>query len=100
MCPYCNRIGSSRLANESRYHCKRCHTTYSATVGTVLHNSKLDPRKWVCAVPLVITDEPLSVRKLAAAIRVNKNTASMMIMRITDAAPSQKSLLLSIGDAP
>ncbi|MEA5470432.1 IS1595 family transposase [Spirulina sp. 06S082] len=96
-CPYCESIKASLLKKEQRYHCNECFTSYSVTVGTLFHQTHVDLKKWFLAIALVVgRPEGISVRKLAKAIEVNKNTAALMIKRIHQAAIDEPELLEKI----
>jgi transposase-like protein len=60
-CPYCNSANASALPKEYRYHCNNCNTSYSVTVGTIFHNTKLDLQKWFLAISLILNAKKASV---------------------------------------
>lgn len=66
---------------EYRYHCKHCRSSYSVTVRTLFHKSRVDLQKWFFAM----NQSNASVRQLANEIGVTKDTASFMIYRIKKA---------------
>jgi transposase-like protein len=92
-CPYCQSIRSALIKQERRYHCNECFTSYSVTVGTLFHHTHVKLSKWFQAVVLVNNSSPLSIRQLATAIGVNKNTASSMLERIHKAANEEPELI-------
>lgn len=97
-CPYCDSTQSAALKKEQRYHCNECFTSYSVTVGTLFHKSRLDLSKWFRAIELLQAGtKPISVRKLAAEIKVSKNTAEYMISRIRTAKEQKDKLLDQIA---
>lgn len=99
-CPYCGSGNESTLPKEHRHHCNNCNTTYSVTVGTIFHNTKVDLQKWFGAIILVMEGKKgLPVRKLAQEIQVNKNTAWYMTARIEKAAQTDSELLQKIIEA-
>lgn len=82
-CPYCNTLHASRVKTESRHHCNYCNTSFSVTTQTLLHGSRLDPRKWLVAVGRRLVTEPnISARALAVAADVNRNTACRMLNKV------------------
>lgn len=96
-CPYCESFRATKLKNENRYHCNHCFTSYSVTVGTLFHNSRVKLHKWFTAIFFIIdSEEQVTVRGLAKLIEVNKNTASGMISRIRDAQTAQSELFTRI----
>lgn len=91
VCPYCRVQSSSPMPKERRHHCNNCPCSFSVTVGTIFHNTKVDMRRWFLAL-LLYTDprRRVTVRDLATAVGVNKNTASSMCMRIRGALLAQE----------
>jgi len=99
-CPYCKSNRQSQLKDEQRYHCNACNTSYSVTVGTIFHKTKIDLQRWFLAISLVLNAKKgLSARQLARDIEVNKNTAWFMLMRIRRAMIEQCDLLSGIVEA-
>lgn len=96
-CPYCGARGSIPATREYRHRCKRCFVSFSVTVGTPFHNSKIDIRKWFLCVHLVLaTGKPPASRVLAKRLRVNKNTAWFMRHRIVAAYLQERQLFETI----
>jgi transposase-like protein len=72
-CPYCNSSNITSVPKESRHHCNDCNTSFSVTVGTIFHKTKLDCQKWFLAISLVLNAKKgISARQLARDIEVNK----------------------------
>jgi len=83
VCPYCGSKNQSSLPKEQRYHCNNCNTTFSVTVNTIFHKTKVDLQKWFLAISLVLNAKKgLSARQLGRDIEVTKDTAWYMLMRI------------------
>ena len=103
-CPYCQSTNSTAIKKERRYHCNTCFNSYSVTVDTLFHKTRVDLRKWFLAIHLFLASSgDISVRKLAKEIGVNKNTASYMLSRIRKAVLEeeeliQKLIVLNIND--
>lgn len=98
-CPYCGSTNTSHGPKEKRHHCNNCNTKFSVTVGTIFHHTHLPCQKWFLAVALVLNAKKgLSARQLARDLRVNKDTAWRMGMKIRDAMeePAQKELLTGL----
>ena len=96
-CPYCKSLRITALPKEARYHCNGCNTSFSVTVGTIFHKSKIDLQKWFLAISLVLNARKgISARQLARDIDVNKNTAWLMLMRVRKAMIEQGDLLEGI----
>jgi transposase-like protein len=98
MCPYCKRKSSTPIKNESRHHCNVCNLAFSVTVGTLFHGTRLPLQKWFLAINLILENQKdPSVRELATALEVNKNTASFVLRRIRSAFIPEINLLLAVA---
>lgn len=96
-CPYCKSTNQTPLKEEPRYHCNKCNTSYSVTVGTIFHKTHIDLQKWFLAISLMLNaHKGISSRQLMRDIEVNKNTAWYMAMRIRRAMVEQGELLQSL----
>lgn len=99
ICPYCKSNNSTILPKERRHHCNNCNTSYSVTVGTIFHKTHLDFQKWFLAVSLILNAKKgISARQLSRDLKINKNTAWFMAMRIRRAMSEryQRELLRGI----
>ncbi len=97
ICPYCNSTNSTPMSKEYRHHCNNCNTSYSVTVGTILHNTKLDLQKWFLAITLVLNAKKgLSARQLGRDLEINKDTGWYLQMRIRKAMGQEGELLKGI----
>jgi len=97
ICPYCGGSQFSSFKNEPRYHCNSCNTSFSVSVGTVFHRTHLDLQKWFLAVFLILnTRKNISVRQLSKDIKVNRNTAWSMTVRIRSAMLEYRKLFEKI----
>ncbi len=93
-CPYCRSSNHSPMKKENRYHCNNCNTSYSVTVGTIFHKTKMDLQKWFLGISLMLNAKKgISARQLARDLEVNKNTAWYMAMRIRKAMVENHELL-------
>jgi len=96
-CPYCKSVRSTKTKEDHRHHCNNCNTTYSVTVGTIFHKTKLDLQKWFLAISLMLNAKKgISARQLARDIEVNKNTAWYLLMRLRKAFLESPELLNGI----
>ena len=99
-CPYCNSTNITAMPTEFRHHCNTCNTSFSVTVGTLFHGTRLELARWFQAVVLVLsTNGKISSRQLAKEINVNKNTACRISNHIQIAMHdyNQRQILLSIA---
>jgi transposase-like protein len=97
VCPHCNAANITAMPSELRHHCNRCKTSFSVTVKTILHNSRVDLRKWVLAIVMYSESEKVSAQHLSRVLEVNKNTAWYMKERIRKDAASQRTFMLLIS---
>jgi transposase-like protein len=85
-CPYCKSTKATPMLKENRHHCNSCNTSFSVTVGTIFHNTKLPLQKWFLAVCLMLNAKKgLSARQLSRDLKVNKDTAWRISMKIREA---------------
>lgn len=97
VCPYCQSTNVTSYKEELRHHCNTCKTSFSVTVQTIFHNTKLDLQKWFLALSLVLNAKKgLSARQLSRDIEVNKDTAWRMLMQIRKAMLQDAALLQGI----
>lgn len=96
-CPYCGSDNATPRTKEHRYHCNRCNRAYSVTVDTIFHDTKLDLQKWFLAICLILNAKKgISSRQLSRDLKVNKDTAWYMGMRIRKAMIEQRELLQGV----
>jgi transposase-like protein len=100
ICPYCKSPNCTPMPKENRYHCNSCNTSFSVTVGTIFHKTKVDLQKWLLAISIILNAKKgISARQLARDLEVNKNTAWYMQMRIRKAMFEQRDLFEGIIEA-
>ena len=90
ICPYCksDRITkrSKEEARKYRHQCGACNKSFSVTVGTIYHDTRLPLQKWFLATAIILNAKKgISARELARQIKVNKDTAWRMEMKIREA---------------
>ena len=88
-CPYCHSSKVSRHKEKnqrSRLQCQSCHRSFSATVNTIFHNSKLSLRKWFLGIVLVLNaKKSISNRQLGRDLDLSVKTAWSFGKRIREA---------------
>ena len=88
-CPYCQsgKISRHKEKNQrSRLQCQICHRSFSATVNTIFHNSKLPLRKWFLGIVLVLNaKKSISNRQLGRDLDLSVRTAWSFGKRIREA---------------
>jgi len=100
-CPYCHSKRYSTFKNSRRYRCNTCNTSFSATVGTVFHHTRLPLGIWVLGVNLILNSKSdISSREMAEALKVNKNTGLLLLQKIRRAFfdQEQRKLLQEIAN--
>lgn len=100
-CPYCKSKKQTPLKEkQQRYHCNTCNTSYSVTVGTIFHDTKLDLQKWFLAISLILNAKKgISSRQLARDLATRPNTAWRMQMQIRKAMVENAPLLQGVIEA-
>jgi transposase-like protein len=97
ICPRCRSENPTAMAGERRYHCNSCFTSFSATVNTIFHKTKIDLQKWFYAIFIFLnSSEKISARRLSELLEVNKNTAWRLSNIIKKALISDRDLLKEI----
>lgn len=82
-CPYCTSDNSTERKGTKRYHCNTCNNSYSVTVGTVFHKTRLDLQKWFLMISLMLdAKKSMSARQMARHIEINKDTAHKNMMKL------------------
>jgi transposase-like protein len=95
ICPYCKSKKNTPIKNSFRYKCNTCNTSFSVTVNTIFHKTKLDLQKWFLAISLVLNAKKgYSARGLGRDIEVTKDTAWYLFMRIRKALKENEAVLL------
>ena len=72
ICPHCNGSNVTAMPNEQRHHCNRCKTSFSVTVKTIFHKSRVDLRKWVLATMLYTESDKVSAQHLSRVLGVQQ----------------------------
>ncbi|OGD57390.1 hypothetical protein A3I57_02145 [Candidatus Beckwithbacteria bacterium RIFCSPLOWO2_02_FULL_47_23] len=99
-CPYCNSTRATPQSKGGRFHCNSCNTSFSVTVKTIFHKTRVPLQIWFKSVTLAIdTKQSISARQLANALGVNKNTAWLMLKRIRQTLVQDGNLLKGIYEA-
>ncbi len=97
-CVYCKSTKTTPLPKENRHHCNNCNTTFKVTVDTIFHHTHLDLQKWFLALCLILNAKKgISARQLARDIKVNKDTAWRIGMKVREAMTQQGQRQLLTG---
>ena len=97
VCPYCFSTQAAREKSQRRYHCNGCNTSFSVTVNTIFHDTKLPLQKWFLAVSLMLNAKKgLSAKQIQRDLEVSYKTAWYLAMRIRRAMFDDGELLRGI----
>lgn len=82
-CPYCFSKQIARERSQQRWHCNGCNTSFSVTVNTIFHDTKLPLQKWFLAISLILNAKKgISAKQLERDLDVTYKTAWYLAMRI------------------
>lgn len=97
VCPYCNSDNTNHLVNQLRHHCNGCRKSFSVTVGTIFHDSRLPLQKWFLAIALILNAKKgISSRQMARDLDLPVKTAWSINHRIRKAMKQDTGLLSGI----
>lgn len=104
VCPYCasakasrNNDGS-RTMTTARWKCQACKRSYSVTVGTVFHGSRVDLRRWFLLVELMgNAKKRLSSVQAARVLESRQPTVWSMMQRVGAATAEDGKLLAALS---
>ncbi|HEX5228762.1 MAG TPA: IS1595 family transposase [Bryobacteraceae bacterium] len=96
-CPLCGATTTARHAENNRadrWQCWTCHKSFSATVGTIFHNSHVDLQRWFLLISLMLNaKKELSVTQAARDLDMRRPTVWSMMHRIRGAMKDNGKLL-------
>lgn len=97
VCPYCGSKNTNPLVKELRHHCNGCRKSFSVTVGTIFHDTRLPLQKWFLLISLMLNAKKgLSACQAARDIEVRRATVWSMMHRIRKAMVDNGELLTGI----
>jgi transposase-like protein len=89
-CVRCGDTSVSKLAKRHQYECNGCGYQFSATAGTVFHDSHLPLWKWFLAVYLMCESKKgMSANQIKRTLDISYKTAWYLCHRIRDAVKVQ-----------
>lgn len=98
-CPRCGSTKHSSVKGKNAYHCNFCNRTFTVTMQTIFHKSKIDLQKWFYAISIMLHPyEDLTTRDLAVKMEVAKDTAWAIQKKIKTALVSSPQLLFSLDN--
>ena len=95
-CPYCNGDNVYKMndKNRGRHHCNACRKSFSVTVNTMFHDTRIPLQKWFLAISLMMNAKKgISSRQLGRDLEVTKDTAWRMQMKIRESLEQGSELL-------
>lgn len=97
ICPYCGSDNNYPRKNDLRHHCNNCLKSFSVTVKTIFHDTRIPLQKWFLAISLIINAKKgISARQLGRDLQVTKDTAWRMAKRIREGMKNDSQLLQGI----
>ena len=85
-CPRCGDMSVNELHGHKRWECRSCGYQFSATSGTIMHDSHLSLRKWFLAIYLMCESRKgVSANQLHRTLGVSYKTAWYLCHRIREA---------------
>lgn len=96
VCVYCGNQNVHQMPNELRHHCNNCKKSFSVTVGTIFHDTKIELQKWFILIALLLNAKKgLSACQAARDIGLRRPTVWSMMHRIRKAMGGDEAKLLS-----
>jgi transposase-like protein len=100
ICPNCGADTVARKAEPNqadRLQCWSCERSFSATVGTIFHNSHIDLQRWYLLISLMLNAKKgLSAMQAARDLEMRRPTVGSMMQRIRDAIEDDRKLLMGL----
>lgn len=104
ICPYCRAVDvsrnrdSSRELTAARWKCQKCKRSFSATVGTIFHNSHVDLQRWFFLIALMLSAKNgLSATQVARDLEMRRPTVWSMMRRIRDGLAADEKFLRDLA---
>lgn len=85
VCPYCESTKVSKRTKDYRYKCYDCNKTFSVTVNTYLHNTRLNLKQWLIAFSIISdAKKGLSALQLMRNLNISYPTSLSMYHKIRE----------------
>ena len=98
--PHCLYCGSSRVyrhraEGRHRLQCGDCHKSFSVTMDTIFHNTKLDLRKWFWIISMMLNAKKgISSYQVARELGLRRPTAWSLMHKIRKAMSTEEGALI------
>nr|VFK54989.1 MAG: Transposase [Candidatus Kentron sp. TC] len=97
VCPYCESENIAILKRVGYYECRDCKNKFTVRVGTVMHRSHIDLRKWLFAMCLIVTARKgISSLQLSKELGIRQASAWFLMHRIRAACEQGDQLLQNV----
>ena len=94
-CPRCNCKSVSTIAERNQYDCNACRYQFSATSGTIFHDSHLPLSKWFLAIYIMTESKKgVSAKQMQRTLATTYRTAWHLCHRIRSAVRDANAELL------
>lgn len=99
-CPYCGGLDVAKKKDKfsrskHRWNCHSCSRSFSVTVGTLFHNTKMPMYKWLMAIILEAgAKKSISSHQLARSIQITQKTAWRILNKIREATKTDQAPFL------
>lgn len=91
-CTRCGNVSVSKLEGRHQYECNGCRYQFSATAGTVFHDSHLPLWKWFLAAYLICESKKgISANQIKRVLGISYKTAWYLCHRIREAMKTDTS---------
>lgn len=95
-CTRCNSTKISRIVKRNQFDCDECRYQFSATAGTIFHDTKLPLTKWFIAVYLMCESKKgISANQLKRTLNISYKSAWYLCHRIRKAVETNPAEKLS-----
>lgn len=96
ICPRCQNPNPARLTNSAKIvYCKECDYQFTATAGTIFHDSHLPLIKWLTATYLICESRKgMSANQVKRTLGISYKTAWYLCHRIRSAMASAEKTML------
>jgi transposase-like protein len=98
-CPYCGSVKTYKHTEKkkTRFQCGDCRKSFSATVGTIFHNSHIPLQKWFIIISLMLNAKKgISAYQIARDLKMRRPTVWSIMHRIRKAMEKDGELLKGI----
>lgn len=97
VCPYCQSTNTNHLEKQSRHHCNGCRKSFSVTINTIFHDTKVPLQDWFALISLMLNARKgISACQASRDLGIRRPTVWSMMNRIRKAIQEDEGLLSGI----